>query len=236
MMNNELIKVTMNGVSRNRDYSILSDVENDNVFSKLNELTGGCFSYDVDILNQLPDRRYLIKVNLYTQFKCVCGFAFTSLEDINNAIAKALVSACKKGFDYKKNTTIKTKDENAVLTTLDDLDNLEKELGIDSVSPQIENKTENKPKRDFGIREDQIAFMKTFQEMLCIDTTEKFDSYVSAWNAVKNTGINTKIQLVQSGAVAVDNFISWVKEVYKDNIAENNFVCPTDTELGTMFN
>ena len=257
MMNDALIEKYIGPGMCYNDFRELGDITIDNFAYKMNQLCFGKWSYDVDILSQDGDNLF-IKVSFYCPMKHVCGFAKTTVDDINRGIGAALVDAIKWGFCYKerhsdeddkKTTAEATKEalekineknnntsESEVLTTLEELDKIEKELGIEKPE-KLQNEEPVQPQQNkFGIRADQIQFMKKFQETFKIDSDVKFDSYVSGWNDMKNTGITTKKQLVAAGPEAVDSFISWVKEVNKDNVANNNFVCPSDEEFNEYCN
>lgn len=249
MMNDALINKYIGPGMCYNDMKLLDDVNIDNLAWKLNQMCFGRWSYDVDILEKKDNGELFIKVSFYCPIKHVCGFAVTTREDIQHGIQVALLDAVKLGFCYKKRhsdeddrkTTAEVtkecldnmhKKENEVLTTLEELDKIEQEIGM--TKPEKLNDNEEFHQHainKFGLRQDQIDFMKMFQHNFKIDNEVKFDSYVSAWNDMKHTGITTKKQLVSAGEQALDDFISWIKEVNKDNIANNNFVCPSDEEF-----
>lgn len=238
-----------------KDFVLLNDVNIDNVCSKLNLATQGHYSYDVEVITAT---KLLLKVTLMTPIKTSVGISELIYNgDMNIAIRTALVQACKIGFDCtgiieeEKVTPEKEHDYQATfkdgeavfdiekiehadhVVAASSLDELENELGIQHGAPIPFNPTVPQEGNKFGIRPDQIAFMKTFQEALKIDTTEKFDEYVKAWSMTESAfAVSTKAELITCGGMeGVDLFISWVKEVYKDNIANNNFVCPSDNQF-----
>lgn len=226
---------------------------------KVNQLCFGRWSYDVEILKDNGDGTIVIKASFYCPMKHVCGFAETTYKDIQRGIDEALVDAINRGFNFKerhsnesnrpttaevtkemkeKKEENKNKEEdkkdNNVLTTLEELDKIEKEIGMTRPEKAQDENVQPVQQNKFGIRQDQIDFMKKFQETFKIDNEVKFDSYVSAWNDMKHTNILTKKQLISAGEKAVDDFISWIKEVNNDNVANNNFVCPTDEEFNEI--
>lgn len=231
------------------NFELLKDVTIDNVCERLNEACDGEFSYDVEIENGY----HMAKVILKTRIKEVVGFCNVNCVDgkycVNDEeIRKGLVQACRLGFIYTVSnfyetekdpvhtdtgiTEIKNEKENGeeAITTLDDVEN---ELGIKVGEPIPFDPVKPQQGNDFGIRPDQIEFMKKFQEALKVDTTEKFNEYVKAWSLTESAfAVSTKRELIScAGPVGVDHFIQWVKEVYKDNLANNEFVCPTDSQL-----
>lgn len=237
-MNNELIKSYEN-ISIHGDFNIFKDVEIDNVCEKLNEFSEGHFSYDVDLINILD--KVLMKVTVYLPGKVFVGIEHTDAELANDRIKYAILSGCKKAFSSSTDTIQPQHDKDIAVTTLEDIAKIEEEISIMQEKQSIEviesepieftqdppNTTDNK----FGIRQDQIDFMKKFQDTFNIDTTEKFDIYVDTWNSTNSAyNVKTKKELIASGPQAIDLFITWVKEVNKDNVANNNFVCPTDNE------
>lgn len=255
MMNDALINKYVGPGMCYNDFKELGDVTVDNFAYKMNQLCFGKWSYDVDIINDNGNDIF-IKVSLYCPMKHVCGFAETTKNDINKGIAAAIVDAIKWGFCFKerhsnenaKTTAETTKeaiehqnkedktvvDEKEVLTTLEEIEKMEQEIGM-TKAEKTQEKSVQPQQNKFGIRQDQIEFMKKFQETFKIDDEVKFDSYVSAWNDMKQTGIITKKQLISAGEKVLDDFISWIKEVNKDNLANNDFVCPSDSEFGEEF-
>lgn len=234
----------------NRDlginFDLLKDVTIDNVCERLNEACEGEYSYDVEL-----DKGYMLaKITLHTRIKKAVGFALIKCIDgkyaiDNQIIREGLVQACHLGFAYTELPCDKVEEEvhtetgitelnNAenveAITTLDDIEN---ELNVKVGEPIPFDPVKPQPGNDFGIRPDQIEFMKKFQEALKIDTTEKFNEYVKAWSLTESAfAVSTKRELIScAGPVGVDHFIQWVKEVYKDNLANNEFVCPTDSQL-----
>lgn len=224
------------------DLNEFKDVDSDNVCSKLNKAFEGHFSYDAEII---AIAHHLVKVTLYTPLKVTVGYGdINTSYDVMQATKDGLVNACKLAFAVEQSIThkeIEAPIKDVAATTLEELEEIEKEIATsehhESVKFEKGEPVELKPSpvnttaNPYGIREDQIEFMKKFQERLKIDTTEKFDTYVSAWNGTQSMYvINNKKQLISCGPEAVDAFIAWVKEVYKDNVANNDFVCPTDEQ------
>jgi len=226
------------------DLTTLDNVDIDNVCYRLNKAFGGFFSYDTEIIT---GSFHLFKVTLYTPVKAITGYAKIDMNnyDMDVLTRTALVNACVMGFDFREETVAPTNivnnDNSVAATTLKDIEELEKEiassienqedkeikvedLGPVEFKPDPPNNTNNK----FGIREDQIEFMKQFQEKYKIDTAEKFDTYVTAWGHQQSMYVvSTKKQLIGCGPDAVDSFIAWVKEVNRENA---EFIEPTDKE------
>lgn len=238
-LNNELIK-NYEKVSMNGDFNIFKDVDFDNVCEKLNEFAEGHFSYDVELMSVLD--KVMVKVTVYLPGKVFVGIEYADPESVNYKINYAMLSGCKRAFSLKSDIEQETHvDKDIAVTTLEDIERIEEEISIMQEKENIKvtegepieflqdppNTTDNK----FGIRPDQIDFMKKFQETFNIDTNEKFDVYVETWSStISMYNIKTKKELISNGPQAIDLFIAWVKEVNKDNVANNNFVCPTDNE------
>jgi hypothetical protein len=225
------------------NFNSLKDVNSDNVGAKLNEEFQGFFSYESEILVLSG---YLMKVTLNTPVKSAVGYAEVNppFNDTEQAIRKALAEACRVAFqtevvtkseqpteevEHDYQADFSQKNEQA-LTTLDDV---EKELNIQQGQPiPFDQTPAPTPENKFGLRPDQIEFMKMFQQTLKIDTTEKFDEYVKAWSSTQSAfPLHSKAELISYGAIALDSFITWIKEVYKDNIANNSFSFPSDSQL-----
>lgn len=258
MMNDALINKYIGPGMCYNDMQLLDDVNIDNLAWKLNQMCFGRWSYDVDVLEKKDNGELFIKVSFYCPIKHVCGFAKTTQEDIQHGIQAALLDAVKWGFCYKKRhsdeddrkTTAEAtkeslesmkenKEEKEVLTTLEEIEKMEQEMGVakpEKINDGEEVQPQQPAPNKFGLRQDQIKFMKMFQHNFKIDNEVKFDSYVSAWNDMNHTGITTKKQLISAGEKALDEFITWIKEVNQDNVANNNFVCPSDEDFDECCN
>lgn len=242
---NEILNIYKD-VNIKMDLTKLYDVDSDNVCHRLNQATEGHFSYDTEIVSCAY---HALKVTLYTPIKVVTGYAMLQTNtDLSEATKTALLHACKLGFDFREESISEIvandqkfdnnkRPEDIAATTLEELEAIEKEIatGIvvkDEGLVEFKQDPPNTTTNPFGIREDQIDFMKKFQDKFKIDTTEKFDSYVTAWGHQQSMySITTKKQLISCGPEAVDAFIAWIKEVYKDNSANNDFVCPSEDEF-----
>jgi hypothetical protein len=226
------------------NFNSLKDVNSDNVGARLNEEFQGFFSYESEILVLSG---FLMKVTLNTPVKSAVGYAEIKppFTDTEQATRKALAEACRVAFQTEVAASTQTPIEeskpvenvqpsnnqsNEALTTLEDV---EKELNIQQSELIPFDPTPAPTKENnFGLRQDQIDFMKMFQQALKIDTTEKFDEYVKAWASTNSAfPLHSKAELIAYGAVALDSFIAWIKEVYKDNIANNTFAFPSDSQL-----
>lgn len=222
-MNNSLIENYFNsGIEV--DFSLLKKVDFDSIITNLHKATSGKYSYETDIIDD-QGGTVRMKLRLYIPGKVVDAYTTTTYEKINNGIRAALIEACSiiSGGIDTTTPTINKVDNGEALTALNQLNEIEKEINQAPV--------QEKPKKDYGIRQDQIEFMKKFQNALKIDTEEKFDTYVKAWSDAKTVGITTKKNLVAAGPEALDLFIEWIKEVHRDNMESNTFVCPSDSEF-----
>ncbi len=235
----------MNAPINEVDITSLQDVDTDNVCYKLNQTFGGFFSFDTEIIT---GAMHLLKATLYTPIKVSTGYVKIDMNkyDMNELTRAALVQAVELGFDFRTQGIVPTDiapAKDVAATTLEDLEEIEKEIAASIEHEDNEIKVENlgpvEFKQDppnttgnkFGIREDQIEFMKKFQDTFHIDTAEKFDDYVHAWASTQSMyAIQNKKQLIGCGPDAVDAFINWVKEVNKENVQEQDFVVPSDKE------
>lgn len=238
----------MNAPISEIDVTTLDNVDIDNVCYELNKTFGGFFSYNTEIITGAFQ---MLKVTLYTPVKAITGYAKIDMNsyDMDVLTRTALVNAVRMGFDFRAQVPTNLlaepgqtfNNDKVAATTLKDIEELEKEIassienqepkeikvednGVVEFKPDPPNNTNNK----FGIREDQIEFMKQFQEKYKIDTAEKFDTYVTAWGHQQSMYVvSTKKQLIGFGPDAVDSFIAWVKEVNRENA---EFIEPTDKE------
>lgn len=242
----ELYK-NMNEPIKEVDITSLQVVDIDNVCYELNKTFGGLFSFDTEIIT---GAFHILKVTLYTPVKAITGYAKIDMNsyDMDVLTRTALVNAVRMGFDFctqvptniLKTETFNNKDVAA--TTLKDIEIIEKEIAasiehqedkeikVENLGPvELKQDQPNTTSNKFGIRPEQIEFMKSFQEEYHIDTAEKFDEYVKAFASTQSMYIiSSKKQLIGCGPEAVDAFIAWVKEVNGDNA---EFIEPSDEEI-----
>lgn len=206
------------------DLFLISRVNSDTIIGVLNKIYNFDWCYEILEIKEFDSEVYATIV-LYTPGRIYSTLVTSkSICEIN--INLALTKALKEMYEVindNGNSNIESQQEikEVVKEIVKEEENI-KTSTLDEIEKEVKSIKTNQ----YGIREDQIAFMNNFKKNNNIDSDDKFNYYIKTWSDNTGREISTKKELITSGEIAVDEFIKWASIVSIDSSSSINISSP----------